>query len=819
MNAGSSEGMAWGISVGSMYWSARSMSRDGGRAIIKQRAPTAIPASVLLGIGAGESNRLDLWNPPHPRGMGLQWPLESVINSEQGSGRFPLAAAWTGRLYNLAWPWKPDDELKQIESLDAISLCAAKLASITARKELCSIVIPNDFKQREQQKLLDSCESLGVNATLVWLPIAAILAWQDDRGNELPEPSQGSEDRPTVLVIHADWGCVRCSVLTLVIQEDEHGKRWVPARRRPIVSDWEKPGFGWRNAGSCSESNLSSVWQRTFGLGGVSFDYGDTKEKTLLEHVANWNVCQSSPEELDSELAHYLEKFPVSTAAIVVGDFAKQISEGRQVGRILASCRTSIAGGADGENLLARGAAIFARHRLQGRVSYLDTLPNLELFVDRGTHYDWLQLLGDSEHFVSGGQQWDLPIPIEGLAVRKGGASIKLVVAHDEYKGVRELQISLDRPAEVDLGATLHVSATPAQGNARLILTTEAVSGIAARSFRANWERMTQLFDNDQKPLDKLGFEKECPKAFPNVRPRIADSERWKSFSKRANALQCKCNSSKQLPNCSLLVAKVLNAARISGGRSAVSSEGLAPSGESQELVGKIAALLFEYLRNQTIDNWVDRVRNDVIKVLAFISANLDGLERWIIESIGTSGNVEEPICMIAGNCIRTPEAAALFVRRLLTHIPHSNRQRLLNYQMQAIGRLLSQRLDIMRDIPEKYAYQLVEECLKVFEDEIGRNNLAWLFEHSGLVVVYTLRYRMINAEFLDPESELALRAKKQFEIAIEKLSKRLTQTGRRYGQFTVSPGRINLLTSSLQQLIDYIDKRGEGDILLALED
>jgi len=174
---------------------------------------------------------------------------------------------------------------------------------------------------------------------------------------------------------------------------------------------------------------------------------------------------------------------------------------------------------------------------------------------------------------------------------------------------------------------------------------------------------------------------------------------------------------------------------------------------------------------------------------------------------------------MIAGNCIRTPKTASIFVHQLLKQIPFGIKKRLLNYQMQALGRLLSQRQEIMSQIQEVDAYQLLVECLKVFADEVERDNLAWLFEHSGLVVVYTLRYRIYNPAFLDPDSDLAIRAKKQFEVAIEKLSQRLRSHGRRYGVKFVSPDRLGRLLGALQQLIDYIDKRGEGDILLALED
>jgi hypothetical protein len=511
---------------------------------------------------------------------------------------------------------------------------------------------------------------------------------------------------------------------------------------------------------------------------------------------------------------------PSSTAVIFVGDFARQVSSGQYVARALRSSKTCVLDGREGEDLIARGASTFLQARLQGRTSYLDTLPNLELFVDRSTHYDWLQLLGDSDQFVSGGQQWELPQPIEGLAVRRGASSIKLVVAHDEYPGVRELQITLDRPAEVDLGASLRVSATPAQGNARLLLTTESTNGIASRSILANWERMTKLFEKDNTtPLDKKRFEQSRPKAFPNLRPRAADPNRWSTFSYRAKKFLAEVEETSQLSGRSLGIGSLLDSTRISAGCSAVSSEGCAPPGAEQEVVDNLATFLFDTMKKQFQSKQLHRVSSYAIKTIAFMSVSLEGLDKWICDAIGLSGSIDEPVCMIAGNCIRTPEAAELFVRRLLAHIPISNRRRLLNYQMQALGRLLSQRQDVMSKIKETQAYQLVEECLKVFEDEIERDNLAWLFEHSGLVVVYTLRYRIYKPDFLEPESDLAVRAKKQFALAIEKLSQRLNRSGRKYGQGAISPERTRRLMSALQQLIDYIDKRGEGDILLAVED
>lgn len=813
--------IAWGISVGSMYWSACGLppsDNDSLREIHRQGVST--PASVLLGYAPGEPPRLDCWIPPHPRGTASDWPPEAIVNVEKGSGRFPLAAAWTGRHYELPWRWKPDLEYRQLDSLDALCFGTAQLAKLHARKAPAAIVIPNDFRQREQQKLLDACSAAGVDAALIWLPVAAALAWLEYYSQTIPVAAHQSDGRLIIHVVHADWGRVRCSTLNLVVRTDEFGCRWMPARNRPSVSDWDTPGFGWSSIGGCNTKNASEVWRNLFGSRDRGIPVNSDSDSNLLQQIVHWQIDQSTPHEVDLKLAAHLAKGPSITAVIFVGDFARQVASGQYVARALRSSTTCVLNGREGEDFVSRGAFIFLRARLQKRTSYLDTLPNLELFVDRGTHYDWLQLLGDSDLFVPGGQQWELQQPIDGLAVRRGASSIKLVVAHDEYPGVRELQITLDRPAEVDLGASLQVSATPAQGNARLLLTTAATNGITSRSILANWERMTKLFEKDNTtPLDKKTFEQSRPKAFPNLRPRPADPDRWNSFATRTKSLLDEVEEANQLSRRGLALNRILISAKIASGKSAVSSEGLAPYARDQKIVDKLAKLLFEYIRNRDPARILNQASNLAEKILGNLSVSLDGLDKWILEAIGQPGNIDETTCSIAGNCIRSPEVAAVFVNRLISRIPLSNHKRLLNYQMQALGRLLSQRQDIMSKIPEKLAYQLVHECLMVFADQIEKDRLAWLFEHSGLVVVYTLRYRIYNPDFLTPESDLAIKAKQQFELAIAKLSMHVNRQRRSYYYGNLSPERAGRLRTALQQLIDYIDKRGEGDILLALED
>ncbi|MGB7323261.1 MAG: hypothetical protein WBD31_00210, partial [Rubripirellula sp.] len=417
MNSLKSNQHAWGISMGAMHWSTHGIPFDRGQHSI-ENGPNgkSIPASVLLSRMVGEPLRLDYWSPPHPRGTAAPWPPEAAVSRDSGSGRFPIAAAWTGRADdgNELWRWTIDDEDQELSSLDAIASGASQLAKIHAKDAPSAIVIPNDFRQREQQKLLDACSVAGVNASLLWLPVAAALAWLEQQRETLRPPESASDDPLTLPIVHADWGQVRCSTLQLVPTKAETGLRWIPARKRPIVSDWHTPGFGWTEAAGCDAGNSQVIWKQRFASPVLDHETGSAVcESNLLEQIAGWSVEQKSGWQVDLSLSEHLDSIPTSAAIVFVGDFAFQVANGEHISRHRCfrearQMHSLIADGVVGENLLARGAAIFARDRIEGRISYLDTLPDLELFVDRNHHYDWLSLLGDTGQFVPGGEEWNL---------------------------------------------------------------------------------------------------------------------------------------------------------------------------------------------------------------------------------------------------------------------------------------------------------------------------------------------------------------------------------------------------------------------------
>jgi hypothetical protein len=795
-------------------------------AVGRSSSKNNVPASILLGRLAGEPLRLDCWSPPHPRGTAAPWPPEATVSRQHGGGRFPIAAAWTGRIddQNRNWPWLIDADERELGSLDAIANGASQLTKLHAANSPAAIVIPNDFRQREQQRLLDACSDASINASLLWLPVAAALNWLRQNHHRLPVSDEESDNQFTLPIVHCDWGQIRCSTIQLVRLEDEHGVRWMPARKRPTSSDQTIAGFGWSDAAGCHGENYQDTWRELFASKiDNTILQSRSSRSNVLEQVAQWNVAQSSKTKIDTWLANHLATIENPASIVFVGDFADHVSAGPLVNREVQHhfrrcCPPTVASGSLGEDYLAAGASIFALDRREGRTSYLDTLPDLELFVNRNYEFEWMSLLGDSDQFVPGGQEWKLPNPIDDLAVRRGASSIKLVVAHEEYPGVRELQVKLDRTAELDLAAELHVSATPAQGNAQLRLVTEELQTVPSQSILANWNRMTPLLDNANQPISKDDYANSRPRAYPNLRPRPASLDRWGPFLNQAKQFCSLVESANDLNSNPVALGRLLNVSRIVTGTSPVSSDGNAPPGREQEIVDRLVRILFEYVSGPP--NMIkDRIFVEATRVLAFMSADCNGLDRWLREQTGKTTRVDETTCIIAGHCIRDGVTAARFMLQLLGAIPTSNLGRLLSYQMKALGILLSQRQDAMSKLPLEAAEQLVEECLRVFQAEVENDKLAWLFEHSGLAIVYALRYRVYDPSFLDPESPVAIRAKEHFTAAIEKLSERIQRRPRSsYISNSLSPERARRLRTALQQLIDYIDKRGEGDILIALD-
>jgi hypothetical protein len=102
-----------------------------------------------------------------------------------------------------------------------------------------------------------------------------------------------------------------------------------------------------------------------------------------------------------------------------------------------------------------------------------------------------------------------------------------------------------------------------------------------------------------------------------------------------------------------------------------------------------------------------------------------------------------------------------------------------------------------------------MKTCLDQLTEQLERGSGAYLFRYAALVIVFMLRRRAFDGAFLDPETELAERIKETFRLAI---------TAHEAGEIRVIRGAVDL-PRALQQMIDYIDRRGMGSMLLATAD
>ena len=118
-------------------------------------------------------------------------------------------------------------------------------------------------------------------------------------------------------------------------------------------------------------------------------------------------------------------------------------------------------------------------------------------------------------------------------------------------------------------------------------------------------------------------------------------------------------------------------------------------------------------------------------------------------------------------------------------------------------------RSDAMEQIESATAELIVRKSLQIFEDGLRRGGKGFPFRWSSLIIVYILRRRRYDTDFLDPEGELAKEAKGVFLESIRLIrEKKVKPMG----------GTVDV-PSALQQMINYIDRRGSGDILMAAED
>ena len=266
------------------------------------------------------------------RGLGEAWPLESVVDEYVGSGRMPIAAAWTARnqvflsddktAANPIWRWRIDGLTHELRPDEGVAEAMAQLSKWACHESPIALTIPNNFSQLEQQSVIDRCRSLEVDVTLLWSPIAAALVWlnrfESTLGN-LPKLKRN------LLHVHVDWGTITSTQLQLVCEHKSSSRQWLPARSRPSREDVE-PGFGWSVEASSQKSHpLAMRWRQLIGARNVDNLTAGCRpdDSTILKSIQQWETAYQDPIEHIQTFKQKLIHESASYAGVVVtGDFA-----------------------------------------------------------------------------------------------------------------------------------------------------------------------------------------------------------------------------------------------------------------------------------------------------------------------------------------------------------------------------------------------------------------------------------------------------------------------------------------------------------------
>lgn len=604
----------------------------------EQQDNESVPPLVLLPHIPGEPVRIDSTAPRHPRCAGDVWPPNPTGAEPDAAppGWLPLALAWAefvSRDRSLPITAGTSvlcrNEASAARSLmghySATEMIAAGIGvaerSVRHKIDRTSgdqaesslqpvVVIPNTLKMARQQALIEACRQAGIEAKLVWRPVATALAWceqfeqdvinrQSKSGGSIESRTDGTTG--LLLSLHLGLSELELTLIELVTRESGQRRYLVPARRRPNPDGDVMPSFGfellaasqqathtsgdfttiqhwdelWSGghvrqvlrqlSGACHESSLSVVDLLTR----VSSNATHTDMSRSPEGLSRSQRLKAFFEWLDTAAGEVLRpRLEASGASgvmgvVVTGELSqsmydeswtlwscclKRLGIDQRLVQLLVD--DPLAEGRPDSSFSARGSALVAQRLNAGETAWLDTLPRLRTATYQAGKAAWLDLLQSEDVFVEGGRVWRRPEPVRGLSVQAGRHSLEVPVWHEEFPTVRKVMAEFDAPLEADVSVELDVRIEPAQGNARIevrpIMAGQVAGGTSARSDSSMRTLWLEWSRMTDEGVSPEEWLSKLPTSYPPPMRRSASRTKWRT-ARRAIQDFVQSGSMKQL--------------------------------------------------------------------------------------------------------------------------------------------------------------------------------------------------------------------------------------------------------------------------------
>lgn len=784
----------------------------------------SFPNAILLPRIDGEPFRFDVGDFPHPRGSGLTWPGEAIVDTHHGSGRLPI-----GRLLNRieagnSFVWACEEK-KSFSCTDALA-GAISQAFPDFDGEIV-LVVPNHWNVELQQTLLDSFQKENLRCKLLWRPIAAALEWTTQYADQLKSiPRQTRGNNEMLLSVFVGHGEIEITELELVDWTTNNGLScMVPGRRRPRATE-RFPGFGFRQVlyelskERTTNSNplldpddvMSYAWNQLWcrpNLGAFlsGFRYRFNGVGRVADEVEQsvFGAKQLDLAELKVRLSAHRSKLKRRYAGIVFSGplVAAKFDDQRSVHEFLResmdtqSDRILIEDDKVGRGLLARGAHRFAASLANGHPTFLDTLPRLEMVILEKGEPTWTDLLEPEQKWVEGGKEWQRPERVQGLRLSPKSIDLKVAVAHEDFEHVREVVTSFQSTSEQTERVSLSVKMTPAQGNARIEVHPENESLFKNKRVFIDWKHMREFLDGNESPTDKEGYLNAYPRIFPELLPRLSSAAKMRKAQETLDELKSLIMNVGRRETIHTKLRSARNQLRDKDPsmypRDATAFDSDGRCNGNFDLEGFMEAT-WPYFAKYQPDGYV--------RTVAYTHVNYQKFKELILLALRSSPTNDE-IVLAAGKCLRQPEDIAFFITSFMRQLGYGGSTQTW---WRALSEVLRFRGSALQNVSSKDCMQLLIKAGQVFEYQRVRGEGGETLRLACLVIVYALRRRAFDDSFLDPNCELAEKLKGSFRQArLDAKENRIRLIG----------GSVNL-PEQLQLIIDYVDRRGKGQLLIA---
>jgi len=468
---------------------------------------------------------------------------------------------------------------------------------------------------------------------------------------------------------------------------------------------------------------------------------------------------------------------------------------------------------------LLKGVELYLKLKARRIPPYFDKLPRVETLVVRYGEPLWQNLTAvegeEEDPYVVGGELWRPPKPLDlGLGIRREEKTLTVSVWRQGHASVRDVKVEFPRPVKEDVPVSLELEMVPGQGNPRIQVVPKRKIQAGSGRISFDWRNARDTGEDKQAVLESL------PRTNPPLEPRRPSLFMWQGGrSGGVLALMKQINSHIEGRFFSLagealkkLIRKLNRPDRdakmkpVPEHATAVSSEGtLAPMAKKPEVLERFIEIMD---RELSLDS--SRLeRKDVLTALAYCSADSPNMKRLVESALRDSRQEKVPIELlkVIGNCLRDPPAIKKFAQLVLENFERGrkrNRKFAPNNWIRALCRILQYREDAAREFDRDLCSGLTKHCLNVMKREIDARKADFLYRHASLCLVYLLRYRRYENDYLEPESKLAEAVKCCFREAI-----------RLFQEEEIDPlGGIVDIVKLTQMMIDYIDRKGRGRLV-----